>query len=202
MRELSVAEQRYQAVLAVISDGRTVTETAAAVGVSRQTLHAWLARYEASGLQGLVDGSHRPLSSPQQMPAQVEAAVLEARRKHPSWGPRRIAVEVSRSGGGLAVTESSVYRCLRRTGLVEPDGRRRRKREWKRWERGRPNELWQMDTVGGFLIADGSPAKALTGIDDHSRFCVSAKLMPRERTRWSVTGCARRSAVTDRRSSC
>ena len=183
-----MAEQRYQAVLAVIKDGRTVTETAAAVGVSRQTLHAWLAKYEAAGLQGLVDGSHRPLSSPQQMPPQVEAAVLEARRKHPSWGPRRIAVEVSRSGGGLAVTESSVYRCLRRTGLVEPDSRRRRKREWKRWERGRPNELWQMDTVGGFLIADGSQAKALTGIDDHSRFCVSAKLMPRERTRLICDG--------------
>jgi transposase-like protein len=83
MRELSVAEQRYQAVLAVIKDGRTVTETAAAAGVSRQTLHAWLARYEAAGLEGVVDRSHRPLSSPQQMPAQVEAAVLEARRKHP-----------------------------------------------------------------------------------------------------------------------
>jgi transposase-like protein len=85
MRELSVAEQRYQAVLSVIKDGRTVTETAAAVGVSRQTLHAWLAKYEAGGLEGLVDGSHRPLTSPQQMPATVEAAVLEARRKHPSW---------------------------------------------------------------------------------------------------------------------
>jgi transposase InsO family protein len=188
MRELSVAEQRYHAVLAVIKDGRTVTETAAAVGVSRQTLHAWLARYEAAGLEGLVDGSHRPLSSPQQMPAQVEAAVLEARRKHPSWGPRRIAVEISKSAAGLAVTESSVYRCLRRTGLVEPDGRRRRKRQWKRWERGRPNELWQMDTVGGFLIADGSQAKALTGLDDHSRFCVSAQLMPRERTRLVCDG--------------
>jgi transposase InsO family protein len=183
MRELSVAEQRYQAVLAVIKDGRTVTETAAAAGVSRQSLHAWLAKYEAGGLEGLVDRSHRPLSSPHQMLAAVEAAVLEARRRHPSWGPRRIAVEVSKAGPGLAVTESSVYRCLRRAGLVEPDGRRRRKREWKRWERGRPNELWQMDTVGGFLLADGSHAKALTGIDDHSRFCVSARLMPRERTR-------------------
>jgi transposase-like protein len=64
MRELSVAEQRYQAVLSVIKDGRTVTETAAAVGVSRQTLHAWLAKYEAGGLEGLVDGSHRPLTEP------------------------------------------------------------------------------------------------------------------------------------------
>jgi len=183
MRELSVAEQRYRAVLAVISDGRTVTEVAAAIGVSRQTLHFWLGRYEAEGLEGLTNRSHRPRQCPHQMPAMVEAAVLEARRRHPSWGPRRIAVEVSKTGPGLAVTESAVYRCLRRAGLIEPDGRRRRKREWKRWERGRPNELWQMDTVGGFLLADGSHAKALTGIDDHSRFCVSARLMPRERTR-------------------
>jgi transposase InsO family protein len=181
MRELSVAEQRYQAVLAVIKDGRTVTETAAAVGVSRQTLHTWLARYEAAGLEGLVDRSHRPSGHPAQMPGVVEAAVLEARRTHPSWGPQRIATELGRRD--ISTSKSSVYRCLRRTGLVEPDGRRRRRRDWKRWERGRPNELWQMDTVGGFLIADGTQAKALTGLDDHSRFCVSARLMPRERTR-------------------
>jgi transposase len=149
MRELSVAEQRYQAVLAVIKDGRTVTETAAAVGVSRQALHAWLAKYEAGGLEGLVDGSHRPAGCPHQMPAVVEAAVLEARRRHPSWGPRRIAVQLTKSSAELVVSESSVYRCLRRAGLVEPDGRRPRRRDWKRWERGRPNELWQMDTVAG-----------------------------------------------------
>src|ERR687897_374987 len=97
-------------------------------------------------------------------------------------GRRRIAVLINQRLGGGSVTESSVYRCLRRAGLIEPDGRRRRRREWKRWERGEPNELWQMDVVGGFLLADGSHAKALTGVDDHSRFCVSAKLMARERT--------------------
>jgi hypothetical protein len=41
-------------------------------------------------------------------------------------------------------------------------------------------ELWQMDGVGGFVLADGTRAKALTGVDDHSRFCVSAHLMIRE----------------------
>ena len=182
MRELSVAEQRYRAVLAVISGGRTVQEVAAAVGVSRQTMHAWLGKYEAGGLEGLVDGSHRPRGCPHQMPGVIEAAVLEARRAHPSWGPRRIAVVINQRLGVGSVTESSVYRCLRRAGLVEPDGRRRRRREWKRWERGQPNELWQMDVVGGFLLSDGSHAKALTGVDDHSRFCVSARLMARERT--------------------
>ncbi len=43
-------------------------------------------------------------------------------------------------------------------------------------------ELWQMDVVGGFVLADGTRAKALTGVDDHSRFCVSAHLMTREGT--------------------
>jgi transposase-like protein len=53
MRELSVAEQRYQAVLAVIGEGGTVTEVAGRWGVSRQSVHAWLARYEAGGTEGL-----------------------------------------------------------------------------------------------------------------------------------------------------
>ncbi|WP_165663247.1 helix-turn-helix domain-containing protein, partial [Mycobacteroides abscessus] len=80
MRELSVVEQRYQAVLAVISDGLSISQVASKVGVSRQTLHVWLARYEAQGLDGLADRSHRPRRCPHQMPAQVEAAVLELRR--------------------------------------------------------------------------------------------------------------------------
>jgi transposase len=61
---MSVAEQRYQAVLAVIAQGRSVTEVAAQWKVSRQTLHAWLARYEAEGLEGLGDRSHRPRDCP------------------------------------------------------------------------------------------------------------------------------------------
>ncbi|MGH7639903.1 MAG: helix-turn-helix domain-containing protein, partial [Candidatus Dormibacteria bacterium] len=54
MREISVTEQRYQAILAVIGDGRTIKEVAGRWCVSRQTVHAWLARYEQAGLQGLT----------------------------------------------------------------------------------------------------------------------------------------------------
>jgi hypothetical protein len=67
--------------------------------------------------------------------------------------------------------------------MVDPAARDRRSRKWKRWERGAPMDLWQMDIVGGFPLADGTSAKALTGIDDHSRMCICAKLMARERTR-------------------
>jgi transposase InsO family protein len=190
MRELSVVEQRYQAVLAVIAEGRTVTEVAGQWKVSRQTVHAWLARYEAEGLEGLADRSRRPVGCPHQMPAAVEARVLELRRSHPFWGPRRIVAELGRAGVVGVPSESAVYRCLVRAGLIAPVRRQRRSEAFKRWERGAPMELWQMDVVGGFHLADGSTAKALTGVDDHSRFCVSARLMPRERTQAVCDGLA------------
>jgi transposase InsO family protein len=183
MRELSVAEQRYQAVLAVISDGLSISQVASKAGVSRQTLHSWLARYEAEGLEGLVDRSHRPLRCPHQMPADVEAALLELRRSRPYWGPRRLVFELAKRRVSPVPSESAAYRALLRAGMIDPTSRDRRSRKWKRWERSRSMELWQMDIVGGFPLADGSSAKALTGIDDHSRMCVSAWLMAAERTR-------------------
>jgi transposase-like protein len=91
MREMSVTEQRYKAVQGVLADGRTVGEVASQWEVSRRTLHRWLARYEAGGLEGLGDGSHRPAHCPHQMPAAVEVLVLEMRRAHAYWGARRIA---------------------------------------------------------------------------------------------------------------
>jgi transposase InsO family protein len=183
MREISVAEQRYQAVLAVISDGLSISQVAGKVGVSRQTVHTWLARYEAQGLEGLKDRSHRPDRCPHQMPAEVEAAVLELRRSRPYWGPRRLVFELAKRNVAPVPSESAVYRALVRAGMIDPALRDRRSRKWKRWERGAPMELWQMDVVGGFPLADGTSAKVLTGIDDHSRFCVSARVMARERTR-------------------
>jgi transposase InsO family protein len=179
---MSVTEQRYKAVQGVLGDGRTVSEVASQWEVSRRTLHRWLARYEGGGLEGLGEGSHRPAHCPHQMPAAVEVQVLEMRRAHPYWGARRIAFELTRKGVQQAPSESAVYRCLVRAGVIDPLTRRRRRENWKRWERGAAMELWQLDVVHGFLLADGTSAKALTGIDDHSRFCVSARLMVRERT--------------------
>ena len=181
-----MAEQRYEAVRAVIADGETVTSVAARFGVARKTVHGWLAKYEAGGLAGLADGSHRPRSCPHQMPARVEVALVELRLAHPCWGPRRLSFELAK--GGMSVSESAAYRALVRLNLIDPTARRPRDRKWKRWERAAAMELWQMDVVGGFVLADGTRVKALTGIDDHSRFCVSARLMLRESSRQVCDG--------------
>ena len=84
--ELSVMEQRYQAVLAVVQDGWKVSEVAERLGVSRQSVHAWIARYEAGGLAALADRSHRPASCPHQTTPELEARICELRRERPAGG--------------------------------------------------------------------------------------------------------------------
>ncbi len=58
--DLSVMEHRYQAVMAVVQDGSKVVEVANRLGVARQSVHNWIARFEAGGLAALADKSHRP----------------------------------------------------------------------------------------------------------------------------------------------
>jgi transposase InsO family protein len=177
--ELSVMEQRYQAVMAVVQDGWKVTEVADRLGVSRQSVHNWIARYEAGGLPALADRSHRPASCPHQTAAEIEAEICEIRRLHPGWGPRRIEHELARAGIEPVPSRSAIYRCLRRHGLVELRRRRKRREEFRRWQRDRPMQLWQMDVMGGVMLDDATELKVVTGVDDHSRFCVAAGLVPK-----------------------
>ena len=176
--EVSVVEQRYRAVLEVRS-GVPVTEVAARFGVSRQSVHTWVRRYAEGGLGALADRSRRPESCPHQVPAQVEAAVCEIRREHPKWGPVRIVCELGRLGADPVPSRMSVYRVLVRHGLIEPGPRKRPRDSYLRWERDEPMALWQLDIVGGMFLADGTEAKIVTGVDDHSRYCVIASVVAR-----------------------
>jgi transposase InsO family protein len=181
--ELSVMEQRYQAVMAVVQDGWKVTEVADRLGVSRQAVHKWIARYQAGGLAALADRSHRPSSCAHQISPELEAMICEIRRQHPGWGPRRILHELGRKGIYPLPGLSSIYRCLKRHNLIELRRRKKRRDEFRRWERERPMQLWQLDLMGGVLLDDGSDLKLVTGIDDHSRFCVAAGLVRRATSR-------------------
>ena len=181
--ELRLVEQRYQAVLEVLNDGATVTDVARRSGVARQTVHVWLREYASHGLAGLADGSSKPLSCPHQMAPVVEARVVGMRREHPGWGPRTILYWLAKEGVVPLPGRTSVERCLVRHGLVTPKARRRKRSDYKRWERSHAMELWQMDIVGGVRLGDGSEAKIVSGIDDHSRFVISAAVVVRATAR-------------------
>jgi transposase len=180
--ELGVVEQRYQAVLEVLG-GATVSDVARRFGVARQTVHDWLRRYGREGMAGLVVRSSKPLSCPHQTRAEIEVRIVELRRAHPSWGPRTIGYHLEKEGVSPVPSRSAIYRSLIRHRLLDPKARRKRRSDYKRWERGKAMELWQMDVMGGVWLADGSELKVVTGIDDHSRFCVSAMVVRRATAR-------------------
>jgi transposase InsO family protein len=109
----------------------------------------------------------------------VEARIVEMRRAHPGWGPRSIRTHLSREGITPLPGRSSIYRALVRHRLLEPTPRKRSRSDYKRWERSKSMELWQMDIVGRFYLADGTEVKVVTGVDDHSRYCVCARVVAR-----------------------
>jgi transposase-like protein len=124
--ELSKMEQRYDAVLAVVRDGLSVGEVAAAFGVTRQSIYHWMQRYEQGGLPGLAERSHRPHTCPHQRAPTLEADVLELRRVHPSWGPLRLLDQLRRRGYRNLPSHMAIYRCLVRHGAIAAKEQRKR----------------------------------------------------------------------------
>lgn len=188
---LSVVEQRLDAVRAVLG-GADVVEVARHVGVHRSTLHRWVGRYLMEQLPGRADRSHRPHGCPRQVAEAVEVA--EMRREHPRWGSWRIRLEMPRRPGpwaseGIAVpSERAIDRILHRHGLLCARPRKRSRDSYVRFERPGPMQLWGMDIVGGISLANTATgelreAKVVTAVDDHSRFCVIAKVVERATAR-------------------
>ena len=162
---LGVVEQRYRAVLEVL-DGASVTGWLAAMG--------WCGRRCMSGCGAmpmtavLVDWriGRRGRRRVRIMPAVIEARVVALRRAHPGWGPARILWQLEREGWCRCRADR---RCIGRwcvTAWWRRGGGGRRE-DYRRWERGRSMELWQMDVMGRVHLSDGRELKVITGIDDH-----------------------------------
>jgi transposase len=93
---------------------------AAAMGVSRKCVKTWIDRYDAEGEAGLHDRSSRPHSTPGRTSSEVEARVVELRRRE-RRGPDWISAEVG-------VPTRTVSRILSRqpgpaAGDLRPDDR-------------------------------------------------------------------------------
>ncbi len=163
-----VMDQRIEFVAGALSREKTVSELCQGYGISRTTGHHWIRRYrEVGSFAGLREKSKRPHHSPGRTPGWVEQRVLQKRDIH-GWGARKLQPLLEAEG--VEVSERTINRILKRLGAMRKEDCHQPAP--KRFERERPNELWQMDFKGEYVLRGGGCCYPLSMLDDHSRFSV------------------------------
>jgi transposase InsO family protein len=148
--------------------------------ISRSWFYELLARYRRDGPAALEPKPHRPSRCPHQVDQAVVVAILELRAELSAAGldagPQTI---VHHLAGRFDKTPSrvTVWRILKRQGLITPEPHKRPKASFVRFEAQLPNELWQTDATE-WLLADSTKVEILNLIDDHSRLCLASVALP------------------------
>jgi len=156
----------------------TMTELCARFGISRKTGYKWLGRYEAAGGPGLRDVSRRPHVCPHETPGPLVGALLELRRKHPTWGAKKLLAVLARRWPGWPwPSRSTACDILRRNGMIPKRRRRRRLGHPGRPETPmtEPNGIWTADFKGQFRMRDGRYCYPLTVVDGFSRYLLGCQ---------------------------
>jgi putative transposase len=180
-RETSPMEQRLEFVREYDSGLFTMTELAAAYGISRKTGYKWLERYDGAGAPGLGDRSRRPHASPHATDPEVLATLIRLRQRHPRWGPKKLLTVAARQAPQTDwPCPSTVAAHLKARGLIT--ARRRRQPPLVVASTRAPityaNEVWTTDYKGEFLTGDGRYCYPLTLRDGFSRFVLRCDALP------------------------
>ena len=103
-----------------LKDGESMASLCREFGISRKTGYKILDRYQECGLEGLSDRTRRPFRYANQLPEQITAVIVAARREKPSWGARKIRERlVRRLPHGVKIPAiSTIHAVLDRHGLV------------------------------------------------------------------------------------
>jgi transposase InsO family protein len=176
-------EQRVEFALKALRSGN-FREVCQEYGISTKTGYKWRERFLSKGLEGMMEGSRRPQSSPQQLAEGVVCEIVRLKLAHRRWGPRKIR-ELYLREHGQAASESSFKRVLEGAGLTEPR-KRRKASEAGRLSSGRvaqaANEVWTVDFKGWWYEPGGRRCEPLTVRDEHSRFLLELRAMENART--------------------
>jgi transposase InsO family protein len=162
-----VSEIREEFALFARREGANISALCRQYGISRTCGYKWLSLGSSGDFK---DRSRRPLSSPKQTGQEMESRIVSLRREHPHWGGRKLRRLLENEGVEKPPSASTVTEILRRHGLLNGPGAEE-PRDWQRFERKHPNELWQMDFKGHFAMLDDR-CHPLTVLDDCSRFSI------------------------------
>jgi transposase len=173
-KEVLVMEERSSFVLLAEKHQQSFSSLCNEYGISRKTGYKWVARYKKYGLRSLQEFSRRPMSCPHKTPLKVEKLILRERRKHKTWGPKKLRdLLIKDHEIAEPPAESTIGEILKRNGAPL---RKRRKRGVFRLPLqdltipAAANDVWTVDFKGWFRTQDGSRCDPLTVMDLYSRY--------------------------------
>ncbi|HEV7525316.1 MAG TPA: IS481 family transposase [Acidimicrobiia bacterium] len=144
--------------------------------VSRQSAYQWRARFAQFGVEGLVERPRAAKHPAGRTPDEVEDQIVRLRKELSDQG-----LDAGAASIGWHLTQrqlpcpsvSTIWRVLVRRGQVVSEPKKAPRRVWARFERERPNELWQIDATH-YPLADGTVVEIINQLDDCSRVNVDA----------------------------
>ena len=173
-----------------LQDGESMASLCREFGISRKTGYKIFERYEECGLEGLSDRTRRPFRSANQLPEQVEAAIVAAQREKPTWGARKIRERLLRRlpHAVKVPARSTIHAVLDRHGLVTPAPRSHTRSEGTPLSSGAsPNDLWCTDYKGEFLLGNRHYCDPLTVTDHASRYRLLCEALESNQERLAFT---------------
>lgn len=176
--EVTRMDQKMEFVADVLRGTLTISELCRRYNISRKTGYRLLDRYSTRGPAGIEDQSRRPHSCPHQTPREVEELIVEARHRHPTWGPKKLLRILSkRKEPQDWPARSTMCGILLRNGLIEHKRRRRTLGHPGKptTETQGPNDLWCVDFKGQFRMGNGIYCYPLTVTDNHSRMLLACQ---------------------------
>lgn len=149
-------------------------------GITRETGYKWLKRFKERGYEGLEELSRRPHRAPLGTAEDMVVAILDAREAHPTWGPHKLRIVLSRRFGSQTPSESTFKRVLKRFDKV----RQRKHRpplsvvtQPPSISVHAPNDVWTVDYKGWWLARNGDRCEPLTVRDAFSRFILAVEVL-------------------------
>jgi putative transposase len=180
--ETCAVNERMRFVMMVERQEETFAAVCRRFGVSRRTGYKWLMRYQARGVEGLVDRSRAPLNHPQAVAAAIAERCLMTRRKHPTWGPVKVRAWLERHAPEVVwPAASTIGELFEREGLTVKRRLRRRSPPSSApfAHCDAANDVWCIDFKGWFLTGDGTHCEPLTLSDAHSRYLLRCQALSR-----------------------
>jgi putative transposase len=184
-KESSVVEERMRFVLEYERGLSTMAELCRRYGISRETGYERCRRYQLEGMEGLRDRSRAPLRAANQTAAEIEAAVLELRREHMRWGPRKLKCILEQAAPQIVwPAASTIGAMIAREGLAIRRKQRRRVPPYTEPFAGAsaPNRVWCVDFKGWFRTQDGARIDPLTLSDAYSRYLLRCQAVEKTDT--------------------